>query len=315
MPSCGEDYATSPPLSPSRFEGVKVKRRHKHDDVPVTPYDLFVLLLTILSLVNLFLLVLPIATTTKGVLLVVDIVACSFLLADVVLRIRRAPTPRDYLIRDKGWLDALGSLPFPGLRLFRIRRVVVVSKQVAELGGSRLWKGFLAERAQATLLLVVLLVLVTIEAGSIAVLRAERDANTATIKSASDALWWCMETITTIGYGDEVPVTNAGRIVGVWLMIVGVGLFGTFTAFVANEFLTPQARSGAAANENRELMRRQQELLDRLEARLDALEAIERASPSEVVVAGEPPERDPAPGGRDVEGDEAMGQGGGHRRL
>jgi voltage-gated potassium channel len=147
------------------------------------------------------------------------------------------------------------------------------------------------------------------------VLRAERDANAATIKSASDALWWCMETITTIGYGDEVPVTNAGRIVGVWLMIVGVGLFGTFTAFVANEFLTPQARSGAAANENRELMRRQQELLDRLEARLDALEAIERASPSEVVVAGEPPERDPAPGGRDVEGDEAMGQGGGHRRL
>ena len=292
-----------------------VRRRHKHDDMPVTPYDLFVLVLTILSLVNLLLLILPIATTSKGVLLVVDVVACSFLLADVVLRIRRAPTPRDYLIRDKGWLDLLGSLPVPGLRLFRIRRVVVVSKQVAELGGSKLWRGFLAERAQATLLLVAVLVLVTIEAGSIAVLRAERDAPTATIKTASDALWWCMETITTIGYGDEVPVTNAGRIVGVWLMIVGVGLFGTFTAFVANEFLSPQARSSSAANENRELVQRQQELLDRLEARLDALEAIDRGATSEVVVASEPPEGDPAPGGRDVEGDEPMGQGRGHRRV
>jgi Ion channel len=292
---------------------VKVRRRHKHDDVPVTPYDLFVLLLTVLSLVNFVLLLLPISETTKGVLLVVDLVASVFLLADVALRIRRAPTPRGYLIGDKGWLDLLGSLPF--LRIFRIRRVVVVSKEVAELGGSKVWRGFLAERAQATLLLVVLLVLVTVEAGSIAVLRAERDTQTATIKTAGDALWWCMETITTIGYGDEVPVTNAGRIVGVWLMIVGVGLFGTFTAFVANEFLAPQGRRAAANDETRELLRRQQELLDRLDARLDALEADNRAGPSEVVVAGEPAEGDPSPGGRDVEGDEAMGQGGRHRRL
>jgi voltage-gated potassium channel len=292
---------------------VNIRRRHKHDDVPVTPYDLFVLLLTILSLVNFVLLLLPISRTTKGVVLVVEIVASSFLLADVALRIRRAPTPRDYLIRDKGWLDFLGSLPF--LRPFRIRRVVVVSKQVAELGGSRLWRGFLGERAQATLLLVVLLVLVTIEAGSIAVLRAERYATTANIKTASDALWWCMATITTIGYGDKFPITNAGRIVGVWLMIVGVGLFGTFTAFVANEFLTPQRRTSAVANETLDLVRRQQELVERLDARLDALEANDRAGPSEVVVAGQPAEGDPSPGGRDVEGDEAMGQGRGHRRL
>ena len=292
---------------------MKLRRHHKHDDVPVTPYDLFILLLTILSLVNFILIVLPISTTSKGVMLVVDIVASSFLLADVALRLRRAPTARDYLIRDKGWLDFLGSLPLPFFRVFRIRRVVVVSKQVAELGGSRLWRGFLAERAQATLLLVVLLVLVTVEAGSIAVLRAERDARSATIKTAGDALWWCMETITTIGYGDEVPVTNAGRIVGVWLMIVGVGLFGTFTAFVANEFLSPQARS-----QNRDVLLRQQELLERLDARLDVLEAHERAQRlggSQVVVAGQPPESDPSPGGRDVEGDETMRQGRRDRRL
>jgi Ion channel len=297
---------------------VKIKRRHKHDDVPVTPYDLFVLLLTILSLVNFVLLVLPISKTSKGVLLVVDFVASFFLLADVALRVRRAPTPRDYFIRDKGWLDLLGSLPLPFFRLFRIRRVVIVSKQVAELGGSKLWRDFLVERAQATLLLVVLLVLVTIEAGSIAVLRAERDADSANIKTASDALWWCMATITTIGYGDKFPVSNAGRIVGVWLMIVGVGLFGTFTAFVANEFLRPQSRMTVLASEDRELLRRQQELLQRLDSRLDALEANGRGEPSggsEVVVVGEPAEREPAPDRRDVERDEPMGQGGGHRRL
>jgi voltage-gated potassium channel len=42
-----------------------------------------------------------------------------------------------------------------------------------------------------------------------------------------------------VGYGDKYPVTNPGRIVGVLIMIVGVGLFGVLTGFLANTFLAP----------------------------------------------------------------------------
>lgn len=72
--------------------------------------------------------------------------------------------------------------------------------------------------------------------GSIAILEFEKGEET-NINNAEDALWWSFVTITTVGYGDKYPVTTEGRIVAGVLMIVGVGLFGTFTGFVASWFL------------------------------------------------------------------------------
>jgi voltage-gated potassium channel len=238
-----------------------------------SPYDLFILALASLSLVNFVLLLLPITSTTKGVVLAVDAVASIFLLVDFGLRLKRADSRRDYFIREFGWLDFLGSLPFPLLRIFRLWRIVRQIRILRREDGRVVWRDFIRERAQATLLFVVLLVLITVEAGSLGVLWAERHAAGANIRTASDALWWCMATITTIGYGDVFPVSNAGRLVGVWLMIVGVGLFGTFTAFVANAFVSPHAKDSPQAQELRALVRQQQALMTELAAKLSALDA------------------------------------------
>lgn len=54
------------------------------------------------------------------------------------------------------------------------------------------------------------------------------------IKTAEDAIWWAFVTITTVGYGDRFPVTTEGRIIAALLMTAGVGLFGTFTGFIAS---------------------------------------------------------------------------------
>jgi voltage-gated potassium channel len=48
-------------------------------------------------------------------------------------------------------------------------------------------------------------------------------------------------TVTTVGYGDKYPVTNSGRIVGILLMTIGVGLFGVLTGYLANAFLKPKS--------------------------------------------------------------------------
>lgn len=64
----------------------------------------------------------------------------------------------------------------------------------------------------------------------------EQGAPGATIHNLFDALWWATTTVTTVGYGDKVPVTVPGRVVGILLQIIGGLLFGsvvgTFTVYL-----------------------------------------------------------------------------------
>jgi voltage-gated potassium channel len=71
---------------------------------------------------------------------------------------------------------------------------------------------------------------------SVTILELE-DTPDANIKTAEDAIWWAYATITTVGYGDKYPVTTGGRIIAAMLMTTGVGLFGTFTAYVSSWFV------------------------------------------------------------------------------
>jgi voltage-gated potassium channel len=81
-----------------------------------------------------------------------------------------------------------------------------------------------------------------VEISSLLIIKAEDNAWDANIHTASDAIWWSLVTVATVGYGDKYPVTNSGRIVGVGLMIVGVSLFGVFTSFLAQWFFGPKKR-------------------------------------------------------------------------
>ena len=67
---------------------------------------------------------------------------------------------------------------------------------------------------------------------SLAVYAAERDAVGATITNYGDSVWWAIETITTVGYGDMIPITIMGRIYASLLMLGGVLIVGATTATV-----------------------------------------------------------------------------------
>ena len=58
-------------------------------------------------------------------------------------------------------------------------------------------------------------------------------------------------TISTVGYGDRYPVTNEGRIVGSLIIVIGVGIFGTFTGYLANLFLSPSKTKAPPSNQRR----------------------------------------------------------------
>jgi voltage-gated potassium channel Kch len=96
------------------------------------------------------------------------------------------------------------------------------------------------DRAGSALLMLLLMGILVLQFGSLVILHLEQYAPGANITSASDALWYTIVTISTVGYGDQFPVTNPGRVMGALIIVVGVGIFGTFTGYLANLFLSPQ---------------------------------------------------------------------------
>jgi voltage-gated potassium channel len=88
-----------------------------------------------------------------------------------------------------------------------------------------------------------LLLVVVLFSGSIAVLNFESAADEGNIRTAADALWWAITTVTTVGYGDLYPVTIEGRLVAVVLMVTGVGTFATLAGALATWFMESQPKS------------------------------------------------------------------------
>src|SRR4029077_2342830 len=91
-----------------------------------------------------------------------------------------------------------------------------------EYGLRTLAHWLLRERAQSALYVVTFLVFLVLEVSSILMLPLEAHSPDANITTAGDALWWGIVTVTTVGYGDQCPVTTGGRIVGVFLLLTGV---------------------------------------------------------------------------------------------
>jgi voltage-gated potassium channel len=211
----------------------------------VNSYELFIGALSVISIINIALaLALP-DPAVRNVVIIVDTGLCIVFLADFFGRLRNAESKGDYFFRRLGWLDLLGSLPFPGLRIARVFRVARVVRLVRAVGMKALIDKVLHDRAGSALYTVLILCVLVIQYGSMFELVSQRKASGANITTASDAVWYVIVTITTVGYGDKYPVTNGGRIVGVLIMVTGVGLFGVLTGFLANTFLSPSANKSA----------------------------------------------------------------------
>jgi voltage-gated potassium channel len=89
------------------------------------------------------------------------------------------------------------------------------------------------------------------------------------------ALWYTLQTVTTVGYGDEVPTTEVGRLVGASVMIVGVALIAILTASITSVFVEAAQRRQRAGREaqERDSVEALHERLDEVLARLTAIEA------------------------------------------
>jgi voltage-gated potassium channel len=122
---------------------------------------------------------------------------------------------------------------------------------------------------RAAVIIASYTVLVTIAGGVIAWLTNREDFD-----SLGHGLWWALQTVTTVGYGDVVPTSGSGRVIGALVMISGIAFLTVITAAVTAT-LIEAARRRLPPPPDRELpaefMREVTSQLSAIEARLDEL--------------------------------------------
>ncbi|MBN1857025.1 MAG: potassium channel family protein [Dehalococcoidia bacterium] len=172
----------------------------------------------------------------------VDAIICVVFAWDFAKRLRKEHSARAFL--KKYWYELLAMIPavvldmvvgLPilsvGLRALRLVRFARIVLNAARLKRTVSVADRFIDRSQLFYLIIITAGLVI--AAAFAVLAIEFRFVGSPIKTVSDALWWSLATVTTVGYGDIVPATALGRIIGMLLMIVGIGAMATLISQVS----------------------------------------------------------------------------------
>ena len=160
--------------------------------------------------------------TKNAAELVIDAVWALFGV-DYLVRLALAPNRGHWFFHH---LPDLAVIALPVLRPLRLLRLVTLVSIMQRSAGTALRGRITLYTAGSASLLIFTSALATLD--------AERHEPGTSIRTFGQALWWALTTITTIGYGDAVPVSTEGRFIAALLMIGGVALIGVVTATLAS---------------------------------------------------------------------------------
>ncbi len=251
-------------------------------------YELFILVLTVLSLGIMVCLLLPLGSATLQLLMVYDNAICVIFLIDFGMRIRGSESAGRYFIHERGWLDLLGSIPSfevfklgALLRLARLSRLARIMRLLQGQKRKEIVDDVLRNRSQYAAFITVFLALLVMTVASVLVLQFESRSSAANIKTGGEALWWSIVTITTVGYGDFYPVTAGGRITAAFVMITGVGIIGSLASLLASVLVGQQGPAEPADGAPPSELGTHEELVA-IRSELEALRASLETAPSDV---------------------------------
>lgn len=146
------------------------------------------------------------------------------------------------------WLGILAVL----VPLFRVLLVVYVFVRLAR-GRERLQRKIQLYTLYLTILVITF--------GAVLVLSAERTYPGSNIHTYGQAVWWAFVTVTTVGYGDYVPVSPLGRLLATVMLVNGVAIISIFTATISSQFVSSSGRGRSPVS------------LDEIDERLARIEA------------------------------------------
>ena len=160
---------------------------HTHQrELKNTGYEIFIGLLSVLSIVNLVLLLAINSASLHTVLYVMDAILSGIFLIDFTYRLFTADSKSVYFFRRFGWADLLASLPFPRVKILRVFRLVRVFRLLRAYGIKNVARSLLQDRASSALLTLLLMGILVLEFGSLEMLHIEQNAAGANITTASD---------------------------------------------------------------------------------------------------------------------------------
>ena len=188
-----------------------------------------------------------------GILLTLSWVFTIFFSIEYALRMYCVRRPLKYAISFWGIIDLMSFLPdylvfgFGGgferasftvirslrlLRVFRIFKLGWFQHEAEELGDA-VWRS----RAKITVFITVVLILVTVAGTLMYEIETWHKVSTSQFESIPDGIYWAIVTMTTVGYGDIVPTTVAGKILSAVLILIGYSLIIVPTGFVSAEII------------------------------------------------------------------------------
>ena len=131
-------------------------------------------------------------------------------------------------------LSALAGLGGPAV-LLRLLRLVRAYRVITILGRDEVYLNLILDIIrEARLFQLVTIFLLGVFSISLLAFMAEARNPHSPIQTLTDAFWWSLSTVTTVGYGDVYPVTGAGKALGVVLMVFGIATLGGFISLVSS---------------------------------------------------------------------------------
>ena len=245
----------------------RYERYHRAVEIPLLVLALLLIPLLIVPLV------VDLSPVTRSVVAAIDVVIWGVFAADYLVGLALAPSRRRYLRSE--WL----SLALVALPMLRPLRVLRSTRVLRALRLARLASALSVGTRDARRLLVrhqlhyALLASVVLALGGAVTMYAVESGGDGPIRTLSDALWWALAAMTTIGYGDLFPTTAGGRGVALVLMVGGIAFFGIVTANLAT-FLMERSFGNETQRDDAILDR-----LDEIARRLEALEATNPPQP------------------------------------
>lgn len=240
------------------------KNLNQTEDIGIFQIVVFVLTMVVLGML-LVEMVVKLPEEISKILDWTDTCVCLLLLIDFAIRFRHAKSKLQFM--KWGWIDLVASIPtlpmFRAGRLIRLLRIIRLLRAIRV--SQRITSILFRNKIHGGLTSVVVIFALLVIFSSVGVLICEQPNPDAKIKSAEDAIWWSVATITTVGYGDLYPITTEGRCLAMLLMISGVGMFGALSGIIASFMLGQGKEKG---DDKKEIM----EMLKQLDAKIEALQ-------------------------------------------
>lgn len=192
----------------------------------------------------------------KGLLLTIEAVTTFFFALDYVLRLITAneqfPNNSEavsivkYIFSFSGLIDLFSFLPyylpvfFPAgssvFRLFRVARILRLFRINSYYDQLNVITEILVSKSQQ-LLASVFIIIILMMAASLCMYSVEHDAQPEVFQNAFSGIWWSASTLLTVGYGDIYPVTIMGKILGIIISFLGVGMVAIPTGIISAGFV------------------------------------------------------------------------------